>query len=172
MERRIQPSNQNFLSPTGFRFQLDIVPHVDFYCQQANLPGISLAEVQVNTPVNPLYFHGDTVTYEELTIQFICDENMVNFKEMHDWIISMGAPQNPKEQFEPQKSKRYSDGVLTILTGSNVPQIRYKFKDCFPTSLQGVQFDVTQADIQYLTTTASFRYNYFEIEQIFNEDRR
>ena len=39
---RGQIENRNFLSPTGFKFTLTRTPKVAFFCNQANIPDITL----------------------------------------------------------------------------------------------------------------------------------
>ena len=38
------------------------------------------------------------VTYENLTIQFIVDEHLENYIEMHNWMIGIGFPKS-RQQF-------------------------------------------------------------------------
>ena len=42
-----QPKNRNFLAPTGFKMDLDLFPGVDFFCQRANIPDITLPSIDV-----------------------------------------------------------------------------------------------------------------------------
>ena len=63
-----QIDNRNYMSPLGFKLILSKTPKVDFLCQSANIPGISMG-----TAVQPSYLKdipvpGDKVLYEDLTI--------------------------------------------------------------------------------------------------------
>ena len=69
------PTNFNLLSPVGFRFQLSRFPEVTYFCQSANIPGVSVGQVDVGTPMKTAYFHGDEVTYDELDAISIEDES-------------------------------------------------------------------------------------------------
>ena len=40
---------------------------------------------------------GDKVTYQTLDVSFLVDENLNNYKEIHDWIIGLGFPQDHKQ---------------------------------------------------------------------------
>ena len=42
-----QIKNRNFLSPTGFQFNLARAPKVDFFSNSARIPGITLGEINV-----------------------------------------------------------------------------------------------------------------------------
>jgi len=161
-----QPKNQNFLSPVGFKFICDNIPNVEFFCQSANIPGVSVSEISVPTPFNPHYVAGDGVNYEELSIRIIVDENMKNWQEIYNWIINLGRPENLQGYAEQKKKGLNTQGVLTILTGSNTPQIEFHFKEMFPLSISGLSFDVNNTDITYLSADVTFRYNTYSIKNL------
>ena len=71
---------------------------MQFFVQTANVPGISLGEAVIPTPYKDIPYVGDKVTYESLTIQFIVDEHLENYIEMHNWMIGIGFPKS-RQQF-------------------------------------------------------------------------
>jgi len=85
-----QPTNTSFLSPIGFKFQLNNFPEVNYFVQSASLPGISISAIDVPTPLKAISIAGDEVAFEELSIKFIIDENMKNWLAIYDWIIGLG----------------------------------------------------------------------------------
>ena len=58
-----QPINTSFLSPIGFKFQLNNFPEVNYFCQSANLPGISISSISVPTPLKAIDLAGDEVNF-------------------------------------------------------------------------------------------------------------
>ena len=42
--------NRNFLSPVGFKLDLEIFRGVDFFCQTASIPEINMPFAEVQTP--------------------------------------------------------------------------------------------------------------------------
>jgi len=44
-----QPKNRNFLAPVGFKLELDVFEGVDFFCQKANIPDISVPFIEAPT---------------------------------------------------------------------------------------------------------------------------
>ena len=163
-----QPDNTNFLSPVAFKFSCDLLPQTEFYCQSANLPGVSIAAPEVPTPFGPNYVGGDRVEYEELQLRMIVDENLKNFNEIYEWVTGLGI----SEEFDRYKERKLkgldATGVLTILTGSNTPQVEIHFKKMFPISISGLQFDLGNTDIVYLTADMSLRYNTYSIRNLLN----
>ena len=86
------PENLSLLSPVGFRFLLNNRPLVQYFCQAANVPGISIGTIPHATPLKTYPIGGDEVTFEELSIRFLIDENMKNWLSIYDWIIGLGFP--------------------------------------------------------------------------------
>ncbi len=155
--------NVNFLSPLGFRFLLSRTPNVEYFCQAATLPTISMQELLQPTPFTQLPRPGNKITYEPLTLRFRIDENMTNYLEIFNWMIELAKP----EKFEQYaKHNNFSDGSILLLSSNNNPRIRIAFQDMFPLSLSPLNFDVTQADVEYLEADVMFRYKIFTVEQL------
>ena len=162
------PTNTNFLSPIGFKFTCTAIPNVEFFCQSANVPGVSLSPVEVPTPHKPHYVAGDRLEYEELSVRIIIDEDMKNWQEIYNWIKGLTAPEI-FTQYEVQEKKGINtQGVLHILTSSNVANLEFHFEGMFPMSISGLQFDIGATDLTYLTADISFRYNSYSIKQLLN----
>ena len=187
-----QPSVMDYASPIQFRFKCSKLPKVEFFCQTANIPGIGLGEAEVDTPLKTMPFPGDKVTYQDLAISFLVDENLENYKEIHDWIIGLGAPQNHTQfsDFRGLSSDRfpgtsssnaitgqatadplpeggmYSDATLTVLNSKNIAVTEIRFHNIFPTSLGSLSYDVKASDVDYLAASVDFSYMYYEIVQL------
>ena len=183
-----QPSKLDYTSPTQFRFLINQLPKVEYFTTEANIPGITLGEVDFKTRFKAIPLMGDVLTYEDLTITFIVDENLENYVEMHTWLTAIGFPENTK-QFSDFRSATsnvatntrgeskdigdvkastperamYSDAMLTILTNKNNPVVECRFRDVFPTSLSGLTYSQNQTDVEYLTATVNFKYQIYEI---------
>ena len=168
-----QPTNTNFLSPIGFKFQLGNFPEVNYFCQAATLPGISIGTIAVPTPLKTIELSGDEVTFEELSIRFVVDENMKNWLAIYDWIIGMGFP-TEEGQAKYKKlaatSELTTDAVLTVLTSNMNPQINFRFNECFPLSLSSIAFDSGGTDVEYVTADVSFRYDVYTVENLLNNE--
>ena len=86
-----QLKNRNYLSPLGFKLELELFDGVDFFCQQANIPEITMPVTQVPTryrsvPIVP----GGGVTFGDFSVQFIIDEDLVNYNSIQKWIRRNG----------------------------------------------------------------------------------
>ena len=166
-----QIKNRNFLSPSGFQFNLARAPKVDFFSSSARIPGIQLGEIMVGNYLKSVPVPGDQIQFEDLTLQFIVDENLENYLEIHNWIYSLGYPKSV-DQFgrlvtnadsEIYNLRQFSDGTLTVLNSNFNPMAYVKFTDMFPVSLSTLEFTAAENDYTYFTATVTFKYLLYEI---------
>ena len=186
-----QPTKLDYSSPTQFRFIINQLPKVEYFTVAGNIPGLTLDEIDLGTPLKNIPLMGNKLTYEDLTITFIVDEDLQNYIEMHTWLTSIGFPKD-RSQFrdfrsatsnvasatrgestdigdvKPSTPERamYSDAVMTILTNKNNPVVECRFADVFPTSLSGLTYSQNQTDVDYLTAEVNFKYQIYEIKTL------
>ena len=166
------PQNKNFLSPLNFQFQLKRAPNVNFFIQKISLPSIAVPEIDIPTMFNYIPEPGNKLTYGELDITFKVDEDFANYLEIHNWIRALTIPESFEGYAEIAKNPEYTgDGIhsdisLIVLNSIKKPNFEVVFRAAYPTSLSGIDFDTTLDDVQYLTTTASFKYMLYDINKI------
>jgi hypothetical protein len=167
------PSNINPLSPNGFMFSIQKLPELNFFAQSVNLPGITLGSPEFGNPFQTQPIPGESLTYDQLTVQFLVDETMANYQAIYNWIVALGFP-NDYEQYTTfinddqrgitsELATNYSDATLQILSGNNQVVKSVQFIDLFPITLDSLQFAGTNTDVQYLIGNATFRYGYYKI---------
>ena len=172
-----QIANRNFLAPVGFKFTLAKYPKVDFFSNSARIP-----EITLGTAIQPSYLKdidvpGEKLTFGDLNIRFLVDENMENYMAVHNWLKGVGFPETP-QQFKDQttdsdglrdEKEVFSDGSLHILNSNFQDVAIVKFNDLFPVGLTSLEFDATETDINYFTAEATMRYTVYNI---FDKDGR
>ena len=175
-----QLSNRNFLSPIGFLFILDKARKVSFLCQKAEIPTVDLGQVEIPTRgMVPIPVEGN-MRYSEFSMEFIVDEDLRNYMQIHNWMRALGTPQEFKERRvwlnkyadSPSEDPRFSDATLQVLNNNNIANFDVVFKDMFPVSLSSLPFDVTGGDNDYFTATTTFRYTLYEIRNTNSQTRR
>ena len=154
-----QPKNRNFLSPVGFRLKLELFDGVDFFCQTANLPDVSMPFTEVQTrfrgvPIIP----GGGVEYGDLTVRFIIDEDMKNYSSVWNWIKINGNAET-----DHTEGVQYSNGLLMITTSNYNENFFIDFERLFPISLTDIQFDASVNDIEVFTASVTFKYTRYTI---------
>jgi len=174
-EQKIQ--NNNYLSPIGFKFTIEKAPKSSYLCQTASIPQIDVGDVRIDTPFLKYPIEGN-FRYGNLDLQFLIDENLENYLEIHNWMRAMGVPERFRERaaFEDATNITwlrdiFSDGTLEVLTNSLTNNFKVVFMSMFPTSLTTIDFDATVSDNSFMTATVSFAYTRYEIRTMTNERR-
>jgi len=181
-----QPTKLDYVSPTQFRFGINQLPKVEFFTVGANLPGITAGVATVPTPFKDIPTMGDKLEYENLSISFMVDEYLENYVSLHNWMTGIGFPKE-RTQFSTFRDVTsntpagggtpsvdligsatadralYSDAFLMLLSNKNNPIVEVRFQNIFPVSLSSLDFTQTATDVEYITATADFAYQIYEI---------
>ena len=173
-----QIQNRNFLSPIGFKFALGKAPKVDFFCTNSRIPELSLGLANQPTYLKNIDIPGEKLTFGDLTLRFLVDENMENYMAVHNWLTGLGYPESTQDYVdlvkpvtaEPREDlNQFSDGKLHILNSNFQDVAIVKFNDLFPVGLTSLEFDATETDINYFTAEVVMRYTVYSI---FDKDGR
>ena len=181
-----QPSGSglDYADPTKFKFQITKLPRVEFNSIQANIPGITLTEINQPTRLMPVRIPGNDMTFEDLNITFIVDEDLTNYRSVHDWmaglaqmdsddkyraLITEGSDRMPlSQQANLTDAGRvtkatndgaiFSDAKLITLSNRNIPLIEITFRDTYPKALSALDYNQNATDIEYLQATVTLGY--------------
>jgi hypothetical protein len=185
-----QPTKLDYADPTKFKFNILKLPKVEYFCTAVNLPGVSLADnYSQPTPFRDIPLPGEKLSYDRLSMSFLVDENLENYREIHGWLRGLGFPGGYSEfktlldagedRFPTSKSSVlgdagrtkyaapnqggiFSDATLSILTSKNNAVVDVRFSDVFPISLSGLQYTQQATDTDYLTATVTFDYKIYD----------
>ena len=189
-----QPTKLDYASPTQFRFSIIKLPKVEYFATAANIPGITLGQANQPTPLKDISIPGDKLEYDNLNITFLVDENLENYREIHGWLTGLGFPKD-NEQFRNLQNAGsdrfpttkntglnkelgqirkavqddgglYSDATLFVLTSKNNANLEVRFRDLYPVSLSGLDYNQQETDIQYLTANVTFAYKIYEFATV------
>ena len=185
-----QPTKFDYASPTQFKFQLLKLPKVEYFCTSVNIPGVTLSNVDIATPLKTIPVPGTILNYGDLEMSFLVDENLENYREIHGWLTGLGFPRDhnqaktlvdaAKDRF-PTGGKSdaitdagkvtgspmplgpvFSDATLNVLTSKNTANIEVRFSDMFPVSLSALNFNQQAADVDYLSASVTMKYKIYE----------
>ena len=169
----IKPNELNQLNVVSFQTNFTRLPNVDFFCQRVNIPAITLGIATQSTPLIDMPIEGDTLVFDQMTINFIVNEDLSNYLEVYDWLISLGFPDN-HNQFNLKDglirsgdiNNLRSDMNLILQTNKSNPNYSITFKDTFPVSLGSIQLDVAATSLEPIIVDATFAYvGSFKIEK-------
>ena len=134
-----QPTQLDYASPTQFKFSIVQLPKVEFFTTACNLPSITLADAIFPTP------------------EFREEESVTP--------IAKRGISSDIGDVKPPTNKRglFGDATLTILSNKNNPLLEVRFRDVYPASLSGLDYNQNATDVEYLTATCDFKYTLYDI---------
>ena len=190
-----EPVVFDYAQSNQFKVYLPIFPLTEWFVISCNIPGITMGQGVVPTPLTDVPFIGDKLTYDQFSMTFMVDEKLKNFIELHDWLVNMAAPQK-NQQFMArtsdyvldtgQRTKFYTDieGVSTemsgntsdrelycdiqifILSSKNNPVTKFTLQNAFPVSLSALDYSIQDADTNYIQCNVSFAFPFYTIESL------
>lgn len=166
--------NENFLSPVGFKLVIPGFTSIGFQCTNVIIPGIQMSGPIQATPYNDFQLGGDKLTYEDLRVTFLINDDCVNYALMHNWMVGITYPQKStqwRDFVEQMKDKDFQnenqidqlDIYLHVLNSNFNVSYKVKFFDAFPVSLSSMEYITDAFDIQYLKAEITFKYTYFKL---------
>ena len=172
---RSQPDLFDYAQNNQYQVTISNFPLTQYFCQAVTVPGISLGAVARHTSLATIPTVGDTLEFDNFAMTFLLDEELRNYREIHDWMINIGFPYS-HGQFKATKRRDeverggdldlYSEIIITILTSKNNPKVRVKIHEAFPISLSGLEYTNADTEIPYLTAEVSFAYAHYEFESV------
>lgn len=142
---------------TNFRLEFTDRPLLNYFIQTAQLPGISASGAMANHKGNNIYMQADQIEYDPLQITFLIDERFDNYLFLYDWM------KRDKEKERPPIWLK--DATLHILTANKTPNLKIRYHGMFCQMLGEVDFESSVSDPNALMCSATFRYQYFDIER-------
>lgn len=103
---------------------------------------------------------GDHIQFENLELEFIVDENLLNYIKLYKWMVS-----NTKRGIEDTQSVF----VHLLSNDKKFQGIKVEFYEAFPISLSSLDFDTDGRDTD-LHCTATFAYTGFDFVDITDRD--
>ena len=168
------PTDVNPLQPTKFLLSFSRIPNVQYFCQRVNLPGINADSAPFENMIKDLKVAGTKISYDDLRVDFMLDEALQGWLDLHTWFRSFAAPTGFAERnqlsalqgpFVKNTTKRpYSDATLVILNNVNIPTIRVNFYDVFPLSLSSIDFDTELGAENIMTGSGTFHFDYYDFQ--------
>jgi hypothetical protein len=124
-----------------------------------SIPSISLEATPQITRFADVKHPGDKLVFTPLSLTFLVDEDLLNYTEISDWLISIRDTEYEKID------ETISDSKILIHNSSHALVGTYTFKDSFPINLSSLELTTTDAGIVFPTATVDFEYTSFHFER-------
>lgn len=164
-------SNLNYLQPSGFRVVIDRenYPNLEYFAQTISHPDVSLPPPPVPTKrFENVVFPGDTISYSELTMSLIVDENLEAYKEIYNWMESLTdenyVGEGPRSRRLNPQMPSGADISVSILSSHNNQTNRILYKGCIPSAISGMEFTTTTGTVEFITFDVTFGFTGFEFK--------
>jgi hypothetical protein len=147
----------NFLNPSSFVMTLDSQTYsgAQFTVQTMILPDVTVEGAPVPFKSINVGMAADKITFGQLELSYLIDEDLLNYKEIFDWMKG-----NVESNHKAHNHVR--DVTLTIMNSANNVTKQIQFVDAYPTTLSSLPFDITIGDVEYLPAIVSFSYSYYK----------
>ena len=148
---------KNFFSGNKFKFTLSGSRfqgnQFELMVTGINIPGMQLGIVNHGTPVKILERPGDSISFNDVSIEFLISEDFSEWKEIYKWFRDL-------RDFNETtfNNEIVTDGVLVLLTNKNNPSLAIKFTSMFPYNLSDIILSLNSADGENQVGEATFKY--------------
>lgn len=160
--------NYNQLENKSIQFIIERLPHVNYFCTSASIPGITATAIRQPSPFTDVKVTGDKLIYQPLIVNFTIDEEMKNWQEIFDWMVDYAHPTEFEEYIDNNYtrnnlySSKKSGATLLIPNNKYNTSHEFVFQDVFPMDISDVVFDVQVGDTQVAVCTATFEYTVYK----------
>ena len=151
----------NFLNPSSFVLSLDSQTYsgAEFTIQTMMLPDVTAEGAPLPFKQVNVAFVSDKIAFGTFEVSYLIDEDLLNYKEIFDWIKSNVETNHTRDTIEASHTR---DLTLTIMNSANNVTKQIKFVDAYPISISSLPFDITTTDVEYLTAVVQFQYSYYQ----------
>ena len=157
-----QPTSTNYLYQTFYKFQMRRLPKVNYFMQKVSLPDFaSGGPIEQPTRFVSVKHPSKNVSFDNLTIEFLVDENLENWRELYDWMRTIYLVDDYKN-FESETSTHFTEGSILLLNSAMNVNKEIRFHNLLPISLSGIDFDSTDTDLTPRVATATFAFDFYE----------
>jgi len=144
----------------GFKIQLKDGKHIEMFVQEANIPGITLGQMDIGWQAMKDKRTGDSIEYNDFTLTIILDEDLKVYKEIYNSLILAHNPDT--NTLEVQDN--LFDGYFYLLTNKNNIQHTLHLFDAWIKNIDDIQLTHTSSEDEQITVTMTICYNYFLFE--------
>ena len=158
-------SNTNFLQPSGFKLVIDRKKYgnVEYFAQSVSHPSVAGQAVQVGYPRAAIHMPADTLSFGELQVNVLMDEDMTAYLEIYDWMRRLVNENYETRTFaDSDEYPSTADISIVVLTSHNNKSKTIRYIDCVPVDLGSIDFQATSGTTQYITFPVTFSFTRFE----------
>ena len=147
--------------PTSFNMAIKDIQGVVFNLTNYTHPSVSLGQAQLSHKDASFKLPSNVITYDDLNLSFIVDEQLKNYLEVYSWMLRckplVGSPKLIHE---------LRDITVYVLDSHKQPVLKFTYKDAFPTNLGALAYATNVSDTDVLTCDTTLAYQSFAVERV------
>jgi len=150
---------RNFTHGSNFFFGTTLFGEETLYAvQKCNLPGLGFSHINANRQSAQLFIQGDTLTFNDLNIDIIIDEELITWIDIVSTLLDMRNPENGE-------SKQFGDRAWLEIHDDNTNKVlKLDFYGSIIESIGDLDFTTTEED-EVLTVGIVIKYDYYKLER-------
>lgn len=154
--------NYNNALSANFRITFPKLKDLEFYAMMINIPTTQLSAIEVNYRDTRAKVPDNKFVWDDITIQFIMDENLYSYELLKKWL--------DKVRNEQSWLGALQDIVIQPLDSNKALEYSFILENSFPTVINGWQYNSTLVSSEAITFDVTFAYQNFEIKRLNNLD--
>lgn len=152
------------LFKTGnFKIQLKDQINLEFFVQEATIPGITVGTIDAGYMSMRDKRPGDSLDFNPLTLTLLCDEDLQAYKDVYEYILHLTHNPKTNEIFvEPE----VFDAYLFLTTNKNNVAHKLHFYHMWIETISDLQLQTVSPDENSISFTVGLKYNYYLFENM------
>lgn len=158
----------NAMQNNAYQLILPRFPLAQYFATDFRMPEIQLPQTTIATPFSDLPMAGDKPIFGPLSFNFLVNEDMSNFKQVYDWLFSIGFAdsydtfRNYSNKDAPHQALGEQDAKVLILNSKGSPIRTITFFDAIPVALSGIDFTSQDPSTNYVKASVTMAYSRYE----------
>jgi hypothetical protein len=149
-----ESTNPLYPGQFGLVIESDKFKKVEYFCTKVNIPALSMTPTNQNFQNFEGFGFADQLKYGSLSIEFIIDEELKNYLEIHSWM----------ERIQSENLRESYDAVVLIYNNRSQLVKQVRFKDLVPQSLGAIDLSSQDPPETPITCSVDFVYTGFSFE--------
>lgn len=148
----------NFFKINNFILQFKDQKDLELRVVGSNIPGFTLGQLEIPRPVVKDKRPGDSLDYNDLSVNVICDEDLKAFKTIYEYLILSANPNTSDLEI----NENVFDAKLFLTTNKNNINHILWFRNCFFKSISDINLESTTTEEEAPTFTIELGYSFYD----------
>ncbi len=149
---------RNFTHSSNYVFQTNLFSEeeTNYAIQEVQLPGLSFSHIQAGRQSAMLNLQGDTIQFNDLTLNLIVDEKLQVWKDVVNKMIRM------RDAYSTHGESIEDMSFLEIHDDNSKLVLKLEFSGCMISSIDDLTFTTISED-EIITCAVTIKYDYYQI---------